>query len=85
MEYTFYDQLRCGLLALSIGRSYRKEGKHPVHAEGTDETWEAPPAGVIKINIDASLVNRELRGLSAVLRDHLGGLVASDCAKMAGN
>ena len=62
----------------------QKEGCLTLATEA-NVTWEPPPVGVVKINTDASLASGEFRGLGAVLRDHLGGLVASACAKMVRN
>jgi len=38
-----------------------------------NQTWEPPPAGVVKINTNASLPSFGFRGLGAVILDHLGG------------
>lgn len=62
-----------------------KKGGKSIPTQGNKETWEPPPAGVVKVNTDASLVNREVRGLGAVIRDHRGGLVASTCTTMKGS
>jgi len=62
-----------------------KKGGKSIPTQCNKETWEPPPAGAVKVNINASLVNREVRGLGAVIRDHRGGLMALACAAMKGS
>jgi len=62
-----------------------KDDEKPFPVQEIKETSEPPLASVFKVNTDASLANRELRGFRAVICVHLSQVVAYVCIEVKGN
>lgn len=61
-----------------------KEANRRIRGEVGDRSWSPPPAGWLKVNIDAAVFLNGLIGVGAVIRDDQGCFVGARCLRVTG-
>ncbi|KAH6795437.1 hypothetical protein C2S51_036423 [Perilla frutescens var. frutescens] len=85
LENVQSNHLSCISMAVKLQNEYQDAVKREPLEQRLAErhTWQKPPIGVWKVNVDASVKESGDVGLGIIIRDHQGNPIVSRCKKIS--